>query len=208
VYLPLNARTVLPGRRYRFVAEVPEALGLVAPGARVRAETLVPDTFRVVTPPPASVRYNPFGVPPQLTVTPSAYPGRQAIYLFSIQALDPQAGLTPTYAAFLNEEQAERLIEGTSPLLNEENYTRNPDGTLTLEIPWLAIVYYGPNRFTASALDDGLYDYLRSRDTQFSGGTLSPGEIPEVLSNVENGTGVFGSVAQRAVEVTIERAGG
>jgi hypothetical protein len=205
-YLPISPDGVVPLARYRLTIRVPDALGLVPAGAVARAETTVPDTFRVVEPPRDTVRYNPFGPVTELRVSPSAYPGRQAVYVFSIRALEPEAfGLTPTYAALLDPEEAERVIEGTSPLLNEQNYGRNPDGTLTLEIPWLAIAYYGPNELTASALDDALFDYLRSRSTQFAPRTLSPGEIPEVLSNVENGVGVFGSAAQQTVRIFFRR---
>jgi hypothetical protein len=206
VYFPVQSGVVVPRARYRLTVRVPDALGLVPAGAVVRAETTVPDTFRVVEPPPDTVRYNPFGPVPELRVSPSAFPGRQAVYVFSIRALEPATyGLTPTYAALLDPDEAERVVEGTSPLLNEQNYGRNPDGTLTLQIPWLAIAYFGPNELTASALDDALFDYLRSRSTQFAPRTLSPGEIPEVLSNVENGVGVFGSAAQQTVRIFFRR---
>lgn len=195
-----------PLRRYRITIDVPDELGLVPAGEFVRGETLVPDTFKVLTPPPDTVRYNPFGPAPALRVTPSAYPGRQAVYLFSITALDPRNfGLTPTYAALVGDDDISGLIEGTSPLLNEETYERDPDGTINLQIPWLAIAFYGPSRFTASALDNALFDFLRSRDAQFGSGTLSPGEIPEVLTNLDNAVGVFGSVAQQAVTIFISR---
>ncbi len=202
-YLPSVTTPVVPLSRYRLRVEVPEHLGLVRPGEVVTAETVVPDTFRVVTPPPDTVAYRPLGPSPELTVTTSAYPGRNAIYLFSIRALQPEKGLTPTYAELVDPEDAVRLIDGTSPLLNEEGYGVNPDGTITLQIPWLAIAYYGQNAFIAQALDDAAYDFIRSRDAQFGGATLSPGEIPEVLSNVRNGAGLFGSAARQGVLIYI-----
>jgi hypothetical protein len=204
VYLPAAVAVVLPLRRYRLTVRPPSGSLLVPEGRVIRAETLVPDTFRVVVPPPDTVRYDIFSRSPELRVTRSAYPGRQAVYVFSIEALEPLTfGLTPTFAAFVDPEDALEFAQGTSPLLNEQNYATNPDGTLTLSIPWLAVRFYGPNRFTATALDDALYDYVRSRNAQFGATTLSPGEIPEVLSNVENGVGVFGSAAREAVEVFI-----
>jgi hypothetical protein len=195
---------VQPLRRYRLTVSLPDDAGLLPPGQFAGGETLVPDTFTVVTPPPDSLRYNPFSTPPELRVSSSFYPGRQAVYLFSITALEPERfGLTPTYAELVDPEDIPRLVQGTSPLLNEGSYDRNPDGTINLRIPWLAIAFYGPSRFTASALDDGLFDFLRSREAQFGATTLSPGEIPEVLTNLTNAVGVFGSVAQREVTIFI-----
>ena len=92
---------------------------------------------------------------------------------------------------------------GTSPVLNEGSFTFNPDGTLTIEVPWLAIAYYGETTLTASAIDDGLYSFLTTQAVQLGGGTLSPGEIPNVQSNVEGGLGVFGAYAQTRRSVVI-----
>ena len=131
----------------------------------------------------------------------------RAISFDAIQALDPDNyELTPTIASLLenaDDVDASDFVTTSSPLLNEGNYEQNPDGTLRLRVPWFAIAYYGPNRFSASALDDALYDFIRSRDAQFNPTTLSPGEIQRVLSNVENGTGVFGSLARVETEAFI-----
>lgn len=177
------------------------------PGEAVLAETVVPDTFAVVRPPPDTVVYNVLGPGPAFDVTPSEAPGRQAVYLFTVTALDPETyGLTPTIASLIEDTDADPadFVNGASPVLNEGNYVRNPDGTITIRVPWLAIAYFGPNRFTINALDDAAYDFLRSRSAQFTPTTLAPGEIQDVLSNVENGTGVFGSFARVSAEVFIQ----
>jgi hypothetical protein len=203
-YVPTELHRVAPGRRYRLTVRVPERPDLVPASQAIRAETAVPDTFRIVNPPPDSIRYNILAPSPAIDVTRSLNPDRQGIYIFSIEALQPDRyGLTPTIASLLenaDEVDASDFIRTSSPILNEGNYEINPDGTLRLRVPWFAIAYYGPNRLTASALDDALFDFLRSRDAQFNPTTLSPGEIQRVISNVENGTGVFGSLAQ--VETT------
>lgn len=204
-YRPRDVHAVLPSRTYRLEVQVPEAADVTAAGGRVRAETTVPDTFRVVRPPPDTVRYDIFATPPTIDVTRTETTGRAAVFIFSIVALAPdEYGLTPTLAELLDEDDdPSDFIEGSSPILNEGNYSVNPDGTLALQVPWFGISYYGPNRFVANALDDALYDFYRSRDAQFGATTLSPGEIQRVLSNIEHGTGVFGSVAQASVEVFI-----
>ena len=99
----------------------------------------------------------------------------------------------------------EDLRVGGSPILNEENYDVNPDGTLTIKYPWLAITFYGPNRIFANALDDNLYDYIRSQSIQQGGSTFSPGEIPNPLENVEGAHGVFGSYARISFDLFVLR---
>lgn len=199
-YVPMELHRVLPERRYRLSVQVPDRPDLVPPGEFIRAETVVPDTFRIVNSPPDTIRYDILRPSPAIDVTRSLNPDRQGIYIFSIEALAPDVyGLTPTIASLLedaDDADPADFIRTSSPILNEGNYDINPDGTLRLRVPWFAIAYYGPNRFVASALDDALFDFLRSRNAQFNPTTLSPGEIQGVLSNVENGTGVFGSLAQ------------
>jgi hypothetical protein len=206
-YAPMEAHRVLPDRRYRLTVAVPGRPDLVPAGEVVHAETAVPDTFRIVNAPPDTIRYAIFEPSPAIDVTRSLNPERQGIYVFNIEALAPDAyDLTPTIASLIEDSDdvgPEDFVETSSPLLNEGNYDENPDGTLRLRVPWFAIAYYGPNRLSANALDDALYDFLRSRDAQFNPTTLSPGEIQRVLSNVENGAGVFGSLARVQTSVFI-----
>lgn len=206
-YIPTGAAVpVLPLRRYRISVELEDEDAFLLPRGEVATgETLVPDTFRVVQPPPDTVLYDIRAPAMELRVTPSMYPGRSSVYVFSIIALEPEHfGLTPTYDALVDPEDHDRLVENSSPLLSEESYALNPDGTRTLHIPWFTIAYFGPNRFIASAVDNALYDFIRSRDAQFGQSTLSPGEIPDVITNLQNAVGVFGSVAQASVVVFVD----
>ncbi len=206
---PRPKPTVLPNRRYRLEVELPGRGDLVPSGTLIRAETAVPDTFSIVTQPPASIPYDITRPSPAIDVTTSTDAERQSIFIFNIRATEPENyPLTPLVASFVDQGDldAEDLVSGSSPLLNEANYERNADGSLRLRVPWFAISYFGPNVFTANALDDAFYDFLRSRDAQFNPTTLSPGEIQRVFSNVENGVGVFGSMARaKADPVFIEQ---
>ncbi len=180
---------------------------------RLSALTLVPDTLSLVR---AENTVGTYQSPdqPAFTVTPSRYPGRQAFYLFTIESLldfegmpedDLVAELTP-FARDLFDEDEDEIADlriGSSPILNQSNYDTNPDGTVTIDVPWLAIAFYGPNRVRISALDDNLYDFLRSESVQQGG--QSPGEIPNVLDRVEGGTGIFGSYATIARDVEVLR---
>jgi hypothetical protein len=205
--------SVLPLRRYRLVAEVPGT-------GTVRSETLVPGDFRLLRASADTLRYQ---GPEQFTftITRPAYPGRNAIFVFTTETLLRPLTLgdaTPFVRGFFDRDgdgqidhdhsgnfTLEDLRIGSSPLLNEANYERNGDGTLTIRLPWIAVAFYGPNRLSVNAVDDNLNDFLRSANVQQGGGTSSPGEILNILDHVENGTGVFGSYARVSRDVFVAR---
>ncbi len=206
---------VEPLRRYRLRAEIPaQASG--DPAATITATTVVPDTFSVVGVSAEEVAYRQ-EEQVALTVTRSRYPGReQAFYVLSVESLLVpllEEELTPFVAQFFENDRdgdldLKDLRISASPVLNEANYAANPDGTLTIELPWLAVAFYGPNRLRANALDDNLYDFTRSLQVQQGGSTLAPGEIPNLIEHVEGGTGVFGSLARQSFDVFIRRQAG
>ncbi len=215
-YVPAVPAPVLGGRRYR--------LEVVVPGnpEAITAETVIPTGFQVGTPLPDPVTYQE-GDGPELRVTQSQFPGRQSIYLFTIKPLDPQeyerAEDTSTEEAgdsvwvavpgtgyepvplvadliFDRDVDPESFIVGNSPLINAGSYTPDGAGTLGIRVPWLAVYYYGPLEVTLTAVDDALVDFFQSQAIQTIPPTISPGEIPNVVSNVQNGVGVFGGVAR------------
>ncbi len=201
VYAPEGSGVVQPLRKYRLSVTVPET------GDRISAETLVPDTFRVVQANADTVVYQ-GETQLELKMSRSTYPTRQTVFIFSSEALDPREdALVPFAKYFFDEGDAtlEELRLSTAPLLNEANYTINPDGTLTALMPWLMVNFYGPQRVSAAAVDDNLFDFVRSYQVQQGGSTLSPGEIPNIIDHVEGGTGVFASMARVNQDVFIAR---
>lgn len=94
-------------------------------------------------------------------------------------------------------------IVGTSPVINEASYIDLGDGTILVQIPYLAFGFYGPQRLNLTSLDAALQAFVQTQTIQTGGSTLSPGEIPNVTTNVEGGLGVFGSYAQAIVETTL-----
>lgn len=202
VYWPATEALLLPLRRYAL------EVNLVS-GERITAETVVPDTFRIVDSSADSILYQ-GSAQLELTATRSFYPNRQNTFIFLTESLDPTVeNLTPFAADFLGDNpSAEDLADfasGSSPILNEGNYDVNPDDTITIRLPWLAVSFYGPTRLTASAIDDNLFDFTSSYTIQQGGSTLSPGEIPNVTEHIEGGTGIFGSYAKVSQEVFIVR---
>lgn len=199
VYVPFLADDVLPERTYRLEIQVPGEAQMVT------AETVVPGAFELVQANADTIVYQ--GASQlELDVTRSVYPGRQSIYIFSTESLQPVADLlTPFYRDVTGDDEQDiaSLRITNSPLINEANYDVNPDGTLTIKLPWIAVAFFGENRLTASALDDNLYDFIRTQSVQQGGSTLSPGEIPNVIERVDGGTGVFGSYARSSFVVNI-----
>lgn len=205
VYLPDEVRArAEPLRTYRLDITTPDA------NDRITATTVVPDTFNLVEATLSEVVYQ-SSEQLELTVTRSRSPGRdQNYYIFVTEAFDVrEEQLTPFAKAFFDNQEGEVTLEDLrvsgSPILNEDNYDLNADGTLTIKYPWLAITFYGPNRIFANALDDNLYDYIRSQSIQQGGSTFSPGEIPNPLEHVEGAHGVFGSYARISFDLFVKR---
>ena len=198
LYWPIGGNVVEPGRTYRLEVNT---IGF----GRASSTTIVPGDFDLVRSSADTLTYQ-GSEQLELDVTRSEYPGRQSIYIFATESLNPTAEfLTPFYRDVTGDDEDDlaslRITE--SPLINEGNYDVNDDGTLTIKLPWIAVAFYGPNRLTANAIDDNMYDFLRSQFVQQGGSTLAPGEIPNVIEHVEGGTGVFGSLSRSIVDVEV-----
>jgi hypothetical protein len=134
---------------------------------------------------------------------------RQNVYTFTVTSQlstdSLRANLTPFYADQFDadEDSIEALRTTSSGLLNQGNFSENDDGTITVDLPWLGVAFYGPNEVAINVVDDNLYDFLRSQSAQQ--GSFAPGEIPNVIEHVEGGTGIFGSYATAAQSVVIRR---
>lgn len=195
----LNAR-VLPGRTYRMVAELSD-------GHTVSAQTTVPGAFEIRRVSTRSLEYQ-SDEQLEVDVTRSHVEGRQAIFVFSVESLNPRAdALTPLYAEIVGDDDIDQVRITESPPINELNYDVNDDGTLTIRLAWIAVAFYGPNEIIASSIDDNMYDFLRSQLVQQGGSTFAPGEIPNVIDHVEGGAGLFGSLSRVRTEVEILREG-
>lgn len=190
-----GAATVKPSTRYRLDITVP---GLDNP---ITATTFVPDTFSVRTLNSTSL---PYQGPEQFeaNLSPSVYPGRQTYYVITTAALDTSQGLVPFYEEFSEEDDDVTLV--SSGIINQMNYEPQADGSINLKFPWLAVAYYGPNEISFYAIDDNVYDFVRSAGVQLGGSTTSPGEIENVLSSVNGAIGVFGSMSVAKTTITVE----
>jgi hypothetical protein len=200
IYLPSDANAVVePLRRY-------ELLVRVVGKADITAQTLVPGRFITVSQNNTRIKYQ-STEQLELEVTRSIYPGRQNYYVFTIETLDPEnAELTPFYADVLGADQRKEVFLNQSGILFEANTELNPaTNTLKFKLPWIGVAFYGPTKITTNAIDDAMYNFIRTKDVQLGGSTLSPGEINNVATNVTNGIGFFGSLARSSVKVMIEK---
>ena len=173
----------------------------------LRSQTIIPDTFSIVSTNLDTLIYRETDQL-EIDVTQSFTPGRQNVFVFSTEAFDVRFdNLTPLFAEFLDEEEDDleefRITE--SPPVNEGNYEINDDSTLTIRLPWLAVVFYGPHRITANAIDDNIFDFVVGLQLQVNPSTLSPGEIPNIVDHIEGGIGIFGSYARIQTDVFVQR---
>ena len=200
LYAPDDPSLVEPETTYRLRVETGD-------GAPLTATTNVPDAITVVGSSNDTTTYQSPRQPAFTIEPPRALTDRQNVYTFTATSLldferTPDsvltAALTPFYAdGFDAEDDSLASLRITSSgLLNEGNFTRNADGTITVRLPWIAVAFYGPNEVAVNVVDDNFYDLLRSQQVQQGG--FSPGEIPNVIEHVEGGTGIFGSYARAA----------
>ncbi|HET6567936.1 MAG TPA: DUF4249 family protein [Rhodothermales bacterium] len=204
VYLTPSQVTVRPEATYRLFVTIP---GRSTP---VTAQTTVPAAIHVRYASADSLVYQ---GPEQLEVQIAGKSAseRQRVFVFTTEALSPFAdNLTPFARALYDNGDVELqdLRTGSSPLLNEANYRVVDDNTIAVQLPWIAISFYGFNRLFISVVDDNYYDFRRTADVQQGGSTLAPGEIPNVLDHVDGGTGVFGSLARASTRLYVKRPPG
>lgn len=201
-YYPLaNGFIIEEGNTYRFDIEIPDR-------DPIRAQTTVPRQLHVVNDIPSEVVYQSEN---QLEIV-LANPGQESFrtfYLFSSTALEPsEEELTPFYKATVeNDEEIDytEFISTDSGLISESNFDVNSDGTITLTYPWIGVSFYGQNRIVTFSVDKNTYDLVRTQSVQLGGSNLSPGEIPNLIYNVEGAIGVFGSMSADTVYTSFVR---
>lgn len=175
---------------------------------QISATTTVPDQVEVVNEIPESVVYQSENqleivlAEPQQTVD-------QNVFVFNTISLEPAIdNLTPFYLSIIEDEEDVDITEyvrNSSGLINEGNFDPLPDGTILLRYPWIGVAFYGENLVVTLSVDENLSDVIRSQEVQLGGSTLSPGEIPNLLYNIEGGIGVFGSLSADTIRTRFSR---
>src|SRR5690606_34172956 len=105
-----------------------------------------------------------------------------------------------------DELTVDELRITSSPPLSDTIYLDEASDLMIIDVPWLAVRFYGRHLIRISIVDENLYDFLRSHLVQQGGSTFLPGEVPNILDHVDGGTGVFGSYADVAVVVQVRES--
>lgn len=185
-------------------------------GSSVSSTTTVPGPIGIVEVENDTTVYQSANQPTFTVELPRRTGQRQNVFTFTTTSLlnfaeTPDStlrqALTPFYADSYDPEDdtLASFRVASSGLLNEGNFERNTNGTISIQLPWLAIAFFGPNEVGINVVDDNYYDFLRSQQVQQGG--FAPGEIPNVIEHVEGGTGIFGSYAKAARRTVIQPPG-
>ncbi len=191
---------ILPRRTYRLEITLPRDNN-----HRITAETSVPDTFSVRE----VIRDKAFyqsSEQLEFRITSNRSNNRQNYFIYATKSLDPvEENLTPFWRDAVDD--INELARIRTNIVNEENFDVNPDGTLTLRMPWIGIAFYGRNIISTFSIDDNTYDFYRSQSTQTGGGpgTLPPGEIQNIIYKIDGGIGLFGSMSVLDIDAEVLR---
>lgn len=205
LYYALDRHDVLAERTYELYITLNGGADIIT------ATTFVPETFEVISEVMDTLIYQ-STEQLEITLSETSSITDQSVFIFNTLAQQPiPENLTPLYFDFYDQEDnevdaAELLGEfsnTSSGLLNEANFTNNEDGSVTIRYPWIAVAFYGDNKLVASTVDDNIYDFFRSGSVQLGGSTLSPGEIQNVITRIDGGIGIFGSMASDTIDTFI-----
>lgn len=185
---------VQPGGIYDLTIRIP------GDAKEISSTTTVPGRFYLITASLDTVIYQ-SDDRLLLTITKSSHPNRDLNYfIFLTEALDVRAEQLVPLARDIIDTDDDTTLEdfrvNGSPLVSSGNFDVNPDGTITIQYPWIGVIFYGPNRLSLNAVDDNLYDLLRSQSIQQGGSTFATGEIPNPIENLGGAHGIFGSMAR------------
>ncbi|WP_234569365.1 DUF4249 family protein [Rhodohalobacter sp. 614A] len=198
-YLPETEVLVKPKRWYQLTVTMTD-------GSLVEAKTFVPDTFTIANEIEGAYVYQ-SNSKISISATPSSYYNRSSYYMFTAEAVETvEENLTPYYKDLVKDKGSwiNSYYINSSEITNENKYKRDSSGNLSMEIPWSLFAFYGQNDVSISAIDDNIYDYMRSSDDITAGTTLGSTSVQNVKYNVTGGIGIFGSLARvtKRVEIT------
>jgi hypothetical protein len=205
IYYSLEHHKVLPRRTYQLHVSLNNGADIIT------ASTIIPETFEVLSEVLDTLVYQ-STEQLEITISETSSFDDQSVFIFNTLAQQPlPENLTPVYFDFYSQEdgsEAKELLtefsKTSSGLLNEANFSVDTDGSVTIRYPWIAVAFYGDNKLVASTVDDNIYDFIRSSSVQLGGSTLSPGEIQNVITRINGGIGIFGSMASDTIKTFIK----
>ncbi|CAN0571581.1 unnamed protein product, partial [Laminaria digitata] len=196
VYRPVDESEIVQGRR-RYELEI----SIPGHSEQLTANTWVPGDFFIQAMESDTLIYQDEEAL-LLSVSQSPYPGRPAIYMNKLEALDTTFALTPFYQGLYEEDEVtkQELIDNSSGITNEANFEFVSDEMLGVIVPWVAVAFYGPNDIVIDAIDDNIFDFLRSQEEN---GVRPLGERENVIDHISGGRGIFGSLARARTHIFV-----
>lgn len=192
IYQAVNQTTLIEaGARYKINVQFESR------SDQLSAETVIPRQFEILSDVEESYVYQSEDQL-EILLTATESNAAQNVYVFNTLSLEPDPeNLTPFYkdAVEGDDTEIEDFYNNSSGLINEGNFEINDDQTILLRFPWIGVAFYGENAVVINSVDGNLADLVRSEELQLGGSTLPPGEIPNLIYNVEGGIGVFGSIS-------------
>jgi hypothetical protein len=192
IYRAIDQSTLVePGNRYRINVQFENRQEVLS------AETVVPQQFQILSDVEGSYVYQSENQL-EILLTATESNAEQNIYVFNTLTQEPDIeNLTPFYrdAVVDGDSDINEFFNNSSGLINEGNFEINDNQTILLRFPWIGVAFYGENAVVTNSVDTNLADLARSEELQLGGSTLPPGEIPNLIYNVEGGIGVFGSIS-------------
>jgi len=198
-YLPADTAVIKPGSWYKLYITTKS-------GDIIEAKTLIPGEFNIVNKDQTNVYSYRGNKQIEFTLTPSKYPNRQSYYFFTAKGQDTsKENLTPFYKELVQEKNVwiNTYFLNSSDISNESKYNVDEQGNILLKIPWSIIAFYGQNTIAINAIDDNLYNYIRSQDGFTKGTTWANGKVQNTRYNIKGGIGIFGSMASTMQQITI-----
>ncbi len=174
---------------------------------QLTAETVIPQQFEILSDVDESYVYQSENQL-EILLTATESNASQNVYVFNTITQEPSLeNLTPFYANAVEDDDTDidEFFNNSSGLINEGNFEINDDQTILLRFPWIGVAFFGENAVVINSVDSNLADLARSEELQLGGSTLPPGEIPNLIYNVEGGIGVFGSIASDTLITTFTR---
>lgn len=201
IYRTVDNHRVLPRRTYLLEIDFNNRDEIIS------AKTTIPDQFDIVNEVRERVVYQ-SDEQVEIVLTQTETTQRQNVFVFNTLAQNPNyENLTPFYKNAVDNGNAVvgDYVSNSSGLINEGSFDIEPDGTIRLRFPWLGVAFFEENLVVINSVDQNIYDLIRSNEVQLGGSTLPPGEIPNLIYNVDGGIGVFGSFATDTVATFFER---
>lgn len=201
IYRTFSHHIVQPRRSYMLEIDFDERDEVIS------AVTTVPDQFEIINEVPERAVYQ---SEDQLEIILSQTEStqRQNVFVFNTIAENPVfENLTPFYRNAVEDGNSVTgdFVSNSSGLINEGSFQAEPDGSIVLKFPWLGVAFFEENLVVTNSVDKNMFDLIRSQDVQLGGSTLPPGEIPNLIYNMDGGIGVFGSLASDTVNIFFER---